>query len=414
MKKIIVLIVTLLLIGCSNDAIDVMGNISGYYEGSIDISNTTLPLTLELSAEKELTGSIDISVQNVYDLKIEEVEYDEDEIKFSIQLGDSRGYFAGVIEEGNYHGEFIQNGIIFPFEFIKADRPSFTGIESFEYGTNGLTIVGELMIPKTEEPYPVAVIIGGSGMTDMNGNSNAGVFTNSYKYIAKTLQDNGIASLRYNKRTIGNQVVETELSFDDFITDAVGIVESLKMDSRFSDVYLIGHSQGALVAQLTSKQTEISKVVLVAGAGRPIDEVLLSQVEGQVDENIYNELVEILKQNKMGTIVEDVPEELNALIRPSVQPFLASWMQYDPVEVIASMDNEILVINGSTDIQVPVSDGEKLTQGNPEVIQVIIKDMTHVLKEASLDQEDNLKTYQNIDLPLHDEFVDALIDFLNQ
>jgi len=414
MKKIMLLLLTIFLVGCSNNAIDVMGNVSGYYEGSIDISGTALPLSLELVAEKDLTGFIDIAVQNAYDLQIEEVDYDEDEIKFSIQLGESRGYFAGIIEEGNYHGEFIQNGIIYPFEFIKTDRPDLTGVEGFEYGINGLTIEGELMVPGSEEPYPVALIIAGSGMTDMNGNSNSGVFTNSYKYIAETLQDNGIASLRYNKRTIGNPVVESELSFDDFVADAVGIVESLKRDPRFSEVYLIGHSQGALIAQLVTKETEVSKVVLVAGAGRPIDEVLLSQMEGQVEENTYNELFDILKQNKMGTIVEEIPEELYALIRPSVQPFLISWMQYDPFEVITSMENEILVISGSTDIQVPVSDGEKLAQGNAKASQVILDGMTHVLKEASSDQEENIKTYQNINLPLHEGFVDALIDFFNQ
>ena len=96
MKKIMLLLLTIFLVGCSKNAIDVMGNVSGYYEGSIDISGTALPLSLELVADKDLTGSIDIAVQNAFDLQIEEVDYDEDEIKFSIQLGESRGYFAGI------------------------------------------------------------------------------------------------------------------------------------------------------------------------------------------------------------------------------------------------------------------------------------------------------------------------------
>ncbi len=410
MKKIWIIILGLLLVSCSS-AVDSLGDISGYYEGSIALDGSDLPMTMLLEVDEKLTGTIDIAVQNTYGLIIDEVVYSKDEVTFTITLGPSKGVFTGGFIEDTFVGQFAQNGYTFPFEFIKAELPSTEGLEKVSYKDGETEIIGELMIPESTAKMPVALIIAGSGMTDMNGNSNGGVFTNSYKYLAEALRENGIASLRYNKRSIGYIGQEEGISFDDFVDDAKGLTDLLLNDNRFSDVYVIGHSQGALIAELVAIEKEIEKLVLLAGVGRPIDDIILEQVEGQLEATDVEVLKDVFEKNKMGEVVE-VPDSLTSIARVSVQPFLMSWMKYDPVKVMSTIAQPTLIVSGDVDIQVPLKDATLLLAASDQAELVVITGMNHILKETTSDREENIKTYQNINLPLHSGLVDALIEFL--
>ncbi|MFA6084974.1 DUF3887 domain-containing protein, partial [Mucilaginibacter sp.] len=108
------------------------------------------------------------------------------------------------------------------------------------------TISGTLAMPKnTNGKIPVVLIIAGSGPTDRDGNGAAGLNGNTYKMLANALGKNGIASLRYDKRMIGQSVTSTklkELRFEDYVDDAVGLINMLSEDERFSKVIVLGHS----------------------------------------------------------------------------------------------------------------------------------------------------------------------------
>jgi alpha/beta superfamily hydrolase len=64
---------------------------------------------------------------------------------------------------------------------------------------------GTLLIADTISITPVILIIAGSGPTDRNGN-NSMMINNSLKYLAEGLIENGISSLRFDKRGIGGSV----------------------------------------------------------------------------------------------------------------------------------------------------------------------------------------------------------------
>ena len=125
-----------------------------------------------------------------------------------------------------------------------------------------------------------ALIIAGSGPTDRDGNNPLGVSASSYRLLAEGLAEQGIATIRADKRGVAASafagMAEADLRFTDYANDArAWAAETARLTGR-PCVWLIGHSEGALVAlaAVTSGDDTDCGVVLLAGAGRPIGAVL--------------------------------------------------------------------------------------------------------------------------------------------
>src|SRR5947209_10820959 len=71
-------------------------------------------------------------------------------------------------------------------------------------GVGGITLAGTLVIPAHQKGtrVPGVIIVAGSGPTDRNGNQGGGVTTNLYNQLADQFAQQGIASLRYDKRAV--------------------------------------------------------------------------------------------------------------------------------------------------------------------------------------------------------------------
>lgn len=260
------------------------------------------------------------------------------------------------------------------------------------------------------------IILAGSGPTDRNGNSLLMVGkNNSLKMIAEELVAEGIASIRYDKRGVGLNMglatKEEDLRFNHYIEDAVAWAEFAKEDDRFSDIGFIGHSEGSLVGMIAAQETEATVFVSLAGAGRQIDEILLEQLRNQLPSELMSESEKVIEKLKRGEQVEEVSNELHSIFRPSVQPYMISWLQYHPIEQIKKLDARILLINGTADLQVPSSDAELLHQAKDSEL-LIIERMNHVLKESPSDETGNMATYTDPSLPLAEGLMDGIIEFI--
>ena len=226
------------------------------------------------------------------------------------------------------------------------------------------TLFGTLELPEGAAPYPVALLIAGSGPTDRNGNSAllAG-HNNSLKMLAEALAARGIASLRYDKRGIGDSAKaatdESALRFETYIADAVLWAKQLQGDARFSRLTIIGHSEGALIGAVAAREVGARAFVSLAGVGRPAPDVLLGQLRASLPPDLMQRAEEIIRDLRAGTTVETVPAELQVLFRPSVQPYLISWFRYDPATEIKKLEMPVLIAQGTTDIQVSVEDAKR-------------------------------------------------------
>lgn len=253
---------------------------------------------------------------------------------------------------------------------------------------NGITIRGTLVVPKGVSKPPVALIIAGSGPTDRNGNSQQ-VNPNSLRNLARALDEAGIATLRYDKRGIAASAYpgmrEESIRYTDFADDARELANLLHDDGRFSQVVIIGHSEGAHLAMLAARDNpNVSKVIAIAGPGRPLDEVIIEQIErDNPPQQIVDEVRGILAELKKGNRVDEVPQYLSMLFRPSVQPFLISQIATDPAADIAALSIPVLLVQGGTDIQIKKMDMERLKEAYPKAQTLYIEDMNHILKRCS-------------------------------
>lgn len=270
---------------------------------------------------------------------------------------------------------------------------------------------GTLTVPIMKGTFPVALIIAGSGPTDRNGN-NAQMKNNSLQLLAHELAAQGIASLRYDKRGIGKSasamISEEQLRFENYVEDAKAWASELKADSRFRKLIIMGHSEGSLIGMLACEQADV--FVSLAGAGRPIDVILKEQLAVQLEgkKKLLRAANEGLSKLKEGVLVEDAPVELFGLFRPSVQPYMMSWMKYDPAVEISKLKIPIVIIQGTTDIQVQVQDAELLHAASLGSRYILIEEMNHIFKIAPSDRTKNIETYNKPELPLAPELLRTL------
>jgi uncharacterized protein len=280
--------------------------------------------------------------------------------------------------------------------------------------TESGNIEGTLMFPTAKLPVPVVVIIAGSGPTDRNGN-NPMMTNNSLKMLANELANHGIASLRYDKRGIAQSksagLKEDDLRFEMYINDAVEWINLLNKDINFSQIVVVGHSEGSLIGMVAAQNKGVDQFISLEGAGQPADQVIREQLKSQPPV-ILTQSLPILDELVKGNTVGVVPPMLNSLFRPSVQPYMISWFKYDPQKEIAKLAKPVLIVQGTTDIQVSVNDATRMHAAKPDSKLVIIEGMNHVLKNAEADQTKNLLTYRQPDLPLNSELGKVLSDFI--
>jgi alpha-beta hydrolase superfamily lysophospholipase len=285
-------------------------------------------------------------------------------------------------------------------------------IVKVETGTGKLE--GTLLTPDKNTRPHVALIIAGSGPTDRNGN-NPQMTNNSLKMLAESLAKQGISSLRYDKRGIGKSkdagLKESDLRFEHYIEDVRHWIDYLAHDQKNNTITLIGHSEGSLLGMIAAQSSDVGKFVSIAGIGQAADKIIRQQLKAQPS-IVLEQSTPILDALLAGNTVKHIPAFLNSLFRQSVQPYMISWFKYDPQKEIAKLQRPILIVQGTTDIQVSEEEASKLALASKTTTKVVIKGMNHVLKAAPLDRQANIETYNQPNLPLKPELAKAISEFI--
>ena len=274
-------------------------------------------------------------------------------------------------------------------------------------------IEGTLLVP-SKENVPLVLIIAGSGPTDRDGNSGS-LKNNSLKMLAQGLYDNNIASFRFDKRGIAKSAKamtsEEDLRFEHYIQDVQQWHSLLKDDSRFSSFIILGHSEGSLIGMIASQTVIPDKFISLAGPGVSMQATIRRQLVDQPP-YVLSMSLPIIEELEKGKTVDSVAPLLNMLFRPSVQPYLISCFKYDPAIEISKVQSPVLIIQGTTDIQIQVEDAKKLAAANSNSELVIIEGMNHILKEADANRFLNLRTYGDPSLKLKQGLIESITSFI--
>ncbi|CAN5329660.1 hypothetical protein BH09PSE6_BH09PSE6_11100 [soil metagenome] len=209
---------------------------------------------------------------------------------------------------------------------------------------------GSLRVPAAAVPGPAVLLIAGSGPTDRDGNSSIpGFRPDTLRQIAQGLAQHGIASLRYDKRGLAASHAamtdESAMRFDMLVDDAVAWARRLAEQPGVGCVVLAGHSEGALIASMAAARVPACGVVEIAAAGRPAKIVLAEQLQRGVPAAQLPQVLRTLDSIAAGGLVADPPIPL--VFRPSVQPYLASYLSIDPAAELAKLRIPVLIIQAS-------------------------------------------------------------------
>lgn len=286
---------------------------------------------------------------------------------------------------------------------------------SLDTGTGEL--FGSLLLPKSDQPVPVVLIISGSGPTDRDGNNPDGGRNDSLKRLAWVLAKHNVASVRYDKRGVAASLAATpderNLSVEAYVADAQAWSRKLKSDPRFGPLILLGHSEGALIASLAAPSVDAAAVISMSGSARPIDQVLREQLARSLPPPLMLRSNELIDSLKAGKTDDNVPPPLQVIFRPSVQPYLISLFRQDPAAAFARLKMPALIVQGSHDIQVGVDDARQLKAAKPDAELALIDGMNHVLRIVPNDVKRQLASYKDPQLPLAAELGTRILGFID-
>lgn len=265
---------------------------------------------------------------------------------------------------------------------------------------------------------PVAIIIPGSGPTDRDGNNPMGVRANSYALLATALQSGGISTLRYDKRGLfGSKAAIANVNavtIDAYADDALGWAKLAKQKSGAPCAWLIGHSEGGLIALAAASKAprDTCGLVLLTTPGRSMGTVLRDQLAANPANapllEAANGAIDALEAGK-AVDVASLPAPLAPLFNPAVQPFLRDMMRYDPSVMAAATPLPILVVSGGRDLQVGAKDRDAFAAHAPALKNgtpprrciVTVAEMNHVLKLVPTDDRaTNMATYADPGAPV--------------
>jgi pimeloyl-ACP methyl ester carboxylesterase len=277
------------------------------------------------------------------------------------------------------------------------------------------------MLSSADSGAPVVLMIPGSGPTDRDGNNPMGIKAASLKLLADGLAAQGISTVRIDKRGMFASAAAipdpNSVTIDDYATDIQTWVNSIRQKTGVKCVWLLGHSEGGLVALRAGQSPkDVCGLILVSTPGRPIGTIMREQFKANpANAPILDQANAAISELEAGRHV-DVTQfnpALRGLFRTNVQNFLINEMSLNPSTLVASYRGPVLILQGSKDIQVGIQDAELLKKSKPDAQMILLPNTNHVLKlVASDDRAANVATYADPSLPLAPDVVPAVAKFI--
>jgi pimeloyl-ACP methyl ester carboxylesterase len=259
----------------------------------------------------------------------------------------------------------------FPYQSIEV---------SYKNPKEDVRLGGTLVIPAGKSPFSAVLLITGSGLQDRDET----IFNHRpFAVIADYLARRGIASLRFDDRSVGKSTGDVEnATTADFATDVEAGVAFLKTRPEVASksIGLIGHSEGGIIAPMVAAKLEndIAFIVLLAGTGVAGDRILLEQqiaitkanggtpqtieTQRKLMETILpiiktsNETRDVLTNRLVATAKTIDSETSENKIRNNMQRLTSAWMRffisYDPAPALAKVKCPVLALNGTKDVQI--------------------------------------------------------------
>lgn len=438
---------------------DAIASAEGVWQGAIEGNGMRLRLQLHVSHDdqKQLLAALDSPDQGVSGLPAVKVSQKENSFHFEIPV--VKGSYTGTLNPARtvMTGSWTQGRVEQKLEFRRSDQllpllrpqnpakpyPYKEEEVTFSNDQAHVSLSGTLTLPQGPGPFPVAVLLSGSGPHDRDETIEG---HRPFLVLADHLTRKGIAVLRFDKRGVGKSTGNyDEATTQDFAADAQAAVAYLKTRKDFDPkrIGLIGHSEGGLLAPIVaSRSTDIAWVVLLAAPALKGEDILLLQSElimkvAGIDEEQITRTLDFNKQTyalarqekdpaafetKLSDLVQSTgmgalvpPATLQAQVRTMASPWFREILDYDPVPALQKTLCPLLALTGQKDLQVPpvenLSRIKKTLEdaGNKDFLTTELPGLNHLFQHAPTGSPSE---YGGIEETMAPEALDALSDWL--
>lgn len=462
--RYLVLLFTLTLPLLINSVIFSQYEACGDWIGSINTPSSALKIVFHIQKEKnKYIGSMDSPDQGTYGLNLNAVKVSDSTVMFDLSVFGIKynGRFitndslAGFFIQGNFEQELNLRKSTTPLE-IKPNRPQEPK-EPYPYKTKkirfknheaGIELAGTLTMPKGKGSFPAVVLVSGSGPQNRNEEL---LNHKPFLVLSDYLTRNGIAVLRYDDRGVGDSEGKFETATtSDFAFDAQAAFLHLKREKKIDKtrIGIIGHSEGGMVAPMVAASDSTVKfIVLLAGPGVPISQLMLKQTEMNARLNgiseeeiaisleINRKFYDILTSEpdnekakaKIKKIVDEhvksmpeniatqISKELPQLTATMLSPWFRYFINFNPEHFLKQINCPVLAINGSKDCQVSAIENlngirkSVKETNNKNVYTYIMPNLNHLMQHC---ETGSVNEYIKIEETFSEEVMKIIADWI--
>lgn len=394
---------------------------SNYYEGNLEFKGQKLPLTLEVTIDKDTIAMLGSPAQTKELIPATKIVLRNDSLMFSVKQ--LKATFKGKINEtkDSVFGNFKQMFVEIPLCLVKKEKPEIIVNrpqnppanpsyiqEEISFRTEGVDyeFKGTLTYPKKEGKYPLMIMISGSGLQNRDEEI---MLHKPFAVIADYMANNGIAVFRYDDRGFGTE--DTKLfnaTTLDYALDVESAINAVKNHPNIdaNKIGLAGHSEGGLIAPIVaSRNSEVDFLILLAGPGVNGMEVLVEQTKA------------ILKVN--GYSKKEIEEQLKALKNGELaghsHPWMKCFLELEPSVYLEKVKQPVLVLNGTKDLQVLYKQNlhaieKALKKGGNKSYEIHkIKGVNHLFQECKTGSPNE---YSEIEQTISPKVLELMKDFI--
>ena len=428
--------------------------IEGYWKGKLDLGLQKMEMGFNIMAvDSGISATLDVPAQSAFDIPVEETTFRDGQL--NILMTSMEASYSGTLIGDDIEGVFTQRGISFPLNLKKGEKepvkvrpqdpePPFNYcIEevSFVNEKEDNILTGTLTIPEGEGPFTAVILVSGSGQQNRDEEIEN---HRPFWVIADYLTRQGIAVLRYDDRGMGGSTGEVMMATSmDFSYDTEAAFDFLRnrKEINASRIGIIGHSEGGLINfMVAARRPEVAFLISLAGPAVNGIEISKAQTEAMLRASGMSEEMIAFTQNSNKQLFDIVEasndrEEADSLMRQLVKgwgyneelteqtvsrcalPWMYYFMKYDPTDAIVKTNCPVLLLNGSKDLQVLVSQNFPVYEtiiaeyGKTNITLHELPGLNHLFQHCETGLMDE---YFTIDETISPEVLEMIVDFVKR
>lgn len=369
-------------------------DIAGRWNGVLKIQGTSLRVVFDIKkAEVGYTATMDSPDQGAIGIPVSKTTFQDGLLTLSAP--NMALTYEGKLTDETIVGDFKQGGQTFPLTLSKkvtekvkplrpqnpvAPFPYYSEEVAFNNSIANVKLAGTLTLPQKEGNFPAVILITGSGPQDRDEK----LFDHQpFLVLSDYLTRNGFAVLRYDDRGVAQSTGDFKAATTkDFATDVESALAYLRTRKEINQkkIGLIGHSEGGMIAPMVAAEDKnVAFIVLLAGPGMPITELMLLQKEkidrqmgasekdladaknifrgayqsvlasSKNDSQLTTQLSNYFKE-KLGSNVPD--KDIATIVNQLTTTWFYNFLKTDPSIYLAKVKVPLLALNGENDLQV--------------------------------------------------------------